>query len=183
MADPFQITSPIAVGDAVRALTAAYPGERFTVWEGPSAGLIDVSPENVNRSERDITDAFNAWDAAALDRAKASRVVMLNARRDAAMMAFVYLGHAVPLTTETKGDVAATLAGLQNAPDGTTIQWEITAGAYLEWGLADLVAFGAAAFAYAQACYARSAEIAALIAAAPDAGAAWTVDLDSGWPG
>jgi len=131
-------------------------------------------------AEFDGLDAYPTGDL--LEGAKAHMLGRLSARREQAETAFSYGGVPVKLDEGTTARLAAASAGLARRPSGETVDWQLARGVFQALDLAALEAFGDAAFAHVQACFANARTLAEAINAAADLDALREIDLDAGWP-
>jgi len=149
--------------------------------------IIPADPANADRR------AYGQWVAngnaptppptPTLDEMKTQKLAALAERRWRAEGAGVTVGD---IRMQTTRDAWTPLARLHQRaladPQFACPAWKLGDGAFISIDNATLVAIGGVVEAHVQSCFVREKEIAALIAAAPDAAAVAAVDIESGWP-
>jgi hypothetical protein len=153
-----------------------FPATDDDLAEAAAAGAAEVvQGEGGYREVAEYGDAHAEQVEMALAR--------LAARRERALAAFraVVAGteYAMPLTRDTRADIAEAERFLKRQGAGARVDWEIADGVWLALTLDDLTGLADAAGHWAQACYSASRRIAGAIAAAE---APLLADLEAGWP-
>lgn len=103
-------------------------------------------------------------------------------RWDAIQNNFSFNGTSVKLDDRAQARMDSAVAGLSRQPEGSEIVWEVSRGVFVTMGMTALEAFGDAAFAHIQACFAYSKPMMEDVKQAADLEALRAIDLTAGWP-
>lgn len=130
-----------------------------------------------------VVAAVNGYDAAWLSRVKSERIEAVAALRRAAVIdTFTFNDMPIRLDESVENALSKAYAALQRQPEGTTVDFEISRGVFLELDLALVGAISDAAFIHVQTCFTNARRLTAVINAAEDLTALDAIDLGQGWP-
>jgi len=140
----------------------------------PSASMVDLSTLTVVPKPAPAPPT--------LDQTKASRKSQIAARRYKAEIAGVqYDGHSIATDLESQSKILAVCVQAQTN-SALTVQWKCATGDFVPFSASQILAMGAAVFAYVQACFANEEALDAAVGACADAASVAAVNMETGWP-
>jgi len=165
----------------LKSLTPIAGSDAWGVGQGDRTGTQTIMFDDQFTDA--VVAAVNGYDAAHLARLKAARIeAVADLRRAAVIDTFAFNGMALRLDADAENALSKAYSALGRQPAGTTVDWEVTRGVFVEFDLAMVEAISDAAFVHVQACFSNARRLTALINDADDVAALDAVDVSVGWP-
>lgn len=157
----------------------------FTQEEIADAGYIAVSSPPTPTRHQVLGWSGTEWtltDPRTLETAKQIRLQDLKELRQSAEKNLTWNGTSIYLDDKTQSRLDAGLKGIELAPEGTTISWEVETGIFVDFNLATIQSLAYAAWDHVRLCFINAKNITGTINACTTIAEVDAVDIETGWP-
>lgn len=158
----------------------------FTAEEIANAGYTIVADPPILSRYEVLSWNGSEWavtDPRTLENAKQIRLQDLKEVRQAAEKNLTWNGTFIYLDDKTQSRLDAGLKGMELAPEGTIISWEVETGTFVDFDQATLESLAYAAWNHIRLCFINAKTITSAISSSTTISQVDGVDLGTGWPG
>lgn len=158
----------------------------FTPEEIAATGYVAVPDPPAPTRHEALGWSGTEWtltDGRTLESAKAIRLLDLKEVRQSKEKNFTWNGVFVYLDDKTQNRLDAALKGLELAPLGTLVNWEVSTGTFVDFDLNTLRAFAFAAWNHIRLCFVTAKTITTNISNCTTIAEVDAIDIATGWPG